>query len=210
LSWTDYSDTWTDNPLALRAAPFLKGEYFSLRHNAAQNKSVITNMKTYLLKPSDVCCCSRVMCRRIRSAVRALRPADVKPQEAALLDSLEREARAALDAIKHARTSEEVSRTRQELRRKLEESLGWRQLPLPPDLQVETVKTLAQPGFRIDKLVWQTLPGVRVPVHLYVPEKTDLPLQQSSFTWGTGGPIVRRTPTFRLSASTWPGLGLWC
>jgi hypothetical protein len=88
-------------------------------------------------------------------AVRDLRPADVKPQEAALLDSLEREARTALDAIKHARTPEEVDRTRPELRRKLEESLGWRQLPWPPDLQVETVKTLAQPGNGSQAVIWR-------------------------------------------------------
>src|SRR5512145_2105510 len=132
-------------------------------------------MKTHLLK---VFWCLLLLARiavaqDYERDVRALRPPDVKPQEAALLDSLEREARTALDAVKHARTRDEVNRRRPELRRKLEESLGWRRLPWPPDLQVETVKTLTQPGYRIQKLIWQTLPGVRVPAHLYLPEKTD-------------------------------------
>ncbi|HEX2523758.1 MAG TPA: hypothetical protein VHP35_16675, partial [Terriglobia bacterium] len=65
-------------------------------------------------------------------AVRALRPADVELQEKALLDSLEQEARVALDAIQHARTRDEANRARPELRRKLEDSLGWRRLPWPP------------------------------------------------------------------------------
>ena len=94
-------------------------------------------------------------------ADRALRPVDLRPQEAALLDGLEREARAALDAIKHARTREEANRLRGELRRKLEESLGLRRLPWPPDLQAATLGTAAQAGYSIEKLVWQTLPGVR-------------------------------------------------
>ncbi|HET6962239.1 MAG TPA: acetylxylan esterase [Terriglobia bacterium] len=130
-------------------------------------------------------------------AVRALRPADVKPQEAALLDSLEREARTALDAIKHARTRDEVNRTRPELRRKLEESLGWRRLPWPPDLQVETGKTLQRPGYRIEKLAWHTLPGVRVPAHLYLPEKTDAPAPAILFYVGHWWPDSKTHPDFQ-------------
>ena len=169
-------------------------------------------MKTYSTQSYRVPVAAReqsAVAQDYERAVRALRPADVKPQEAALLDSLEREARTALDAIKHARTHDEVNRTRPELRRKLEESLGWRQLPWPPDLQVETVKTLVQPGYRIEKLVWQTLPGVRVPVHLYLPEKTDAPAPAILFYVGHWWPDSKTHPTFRLSASTWHGLGLW-
>jgi len=167
------------------------------------------NMETDLLK---VTCCllllaSAGLAQDYERAVRALRPADVKPQEAALLDSLERAARAALDAIKHPRTSDEVNRARPELRRKLEESLGWRQLPWPPRLQVETVKTLVQPGYRIEKLVWQTLPGVRVPAHVYVPEKVDVPAPAILFYVGHWWPDSKTHPDFQAFCINMARLG---
>ena len=140
-------------------------------------------------------------------AVRALRPVDFKAQETALFDSLEHEARAALDAIKHARTRDEVDRPRPELRRKLEESLGLRRLPWPPDLQVETVKTLAQPGYRIEKLVWQTLPGVRVPAHLYLPEKADVPAPAILFYVGHWWPDSKTHPDFQAFCINMARLG---
>jgi len=166
-------------------------------------------MSTYL--PKAIACVLLIaavaVAQDYERAVRALRPADVKPQEVALLDSLEREARRALDAIKHARTPEEVSRTRQELRRKLEDSLGWRRLPWPPDLQVETRKTLAQPGYRIEKLVWQTLPGVRVPVHLYLPEKIDVPAPAILFYVGHWWPDSKTHPDFQAFCINMARLG---
>jgi dienelactone hydrolase len=167
------------------------------------------NMKTHLLK---VIWCLLLLARvavaqDYERAVHALRPADVKPQEAALLDSLEREARSALDAIKHPRTLDEVSRTRPELRRKLEESLGWRRLPWPPDLRVETVKTLAQPGYRMEKLVWQTLPGVRVPVHLYLPAETEAPAPAILFYVGHWWPDSKTHPNFQAFCINMARLG---
>jgi dienelactone hydrolase len=156
-------------------------------------------MKTTLLKA--IACllllASAGRAQDYERAVRVLRPADVKAQEAALLDSLEREARTALDAVTHAQTRDEVNRARPELRRKLEESLGWRQLPWPPDLQVETVKILVQPGYRVEKLVWQSLPGVRVPVHLYLPEKTDGPAPAILFYVGHWWPDSKTHPDFQ-------------
>src|ERR1051325_7359058 len=101
--------------------------------------------------------------------VRALRPADVKAQEAAVLDELQQRARAALDAISHARTREEADRARPALRQKLRASLGYGLLPAP-DLRPRTVGTLSRPGFRIEKLVYQTFPGTRVRGPVYVPE----------------------------------------
>src|SRR4030095_16066155 len=84
-------------------------------------------MKTTLLKAIGclLLLASAGLGQDYERAVRALRPADVKPQEAALLDSLEREARTALDAIKHARTRDEANQTRPEIRRKPEASPRW-------------------------------------------------------------------------------------
>jgi len=166
-------------------------------------------MKTTLLK---IIACLLLLARvalaqDYERAVRALRPADVKPQEAALLDSLEREARTALDAIAHARTRDEANQTRPELRRKLEESLGWRQLPWPPELRVKTVKNLVQPGYRIQKLVWQTLPGVRVPAHLYLPEKTNGPAPAILFYVGHWWPDSKTHPDFQAFCINMARLG---
>src|SRR5262245_12023587 len=140
-------------------------------------------------------------------AVRALRPQDVKPQETALLDSLEREASAALGAIRHARTRDEANRARPALRRQLEDSLGWRRLPWSPDLKVENVGTVKQPGYRIEKLVWQTLPGVRVPVLLYLPEKADGPAPAILFYVGHWWPDSKTHPDFQAFCINMARLG---
>jgi dienelactone hydrolase len=100
--------------------------------------------------------------------VRALRPADVSPREEALLDYVQNRAKLALDAIPHARTREQAEEARPLLRRRLEESLGFRRLP-PPDPQAKVVGTLQRDGYRIEKVVYQSLPGVPVAAHLYIP-----------------------------------------
>ena len=105
--------------------------------------------------------------------IRALRPANPAAAEAAVLDQLETRARTALESIRHARSAAEADAGRPVLRRQLEQSLGDRQLPWPPDLRAQTVGMLRKPGYRIEKVVYQTLPGVRVPAHLYLPEKTE-------------------------------------
>ncbi len=91
--------------------------------------------------------------------------------EQAVLDNLERRAREALASIRHARTAAEADEARPRLRRLLRESLGFEKLPWPPELGVRTVGELRERGYRIEKLVWETLPGVPVPAHLYLPEK---------------------------------------
>ncbi|HEX8986047.1 MAG TPA: prolyl oligopeptidase family serine peptidase [Bryobacteraceae bacterium] len=102
--------------------------------------------------------------------VRALRPADTTRAETAVLDNLERRAREALAAIPHARTGGEADQARPWLRRRLEQSLGFRQLPWPPDLKPQLTGIVKRPGYRIEKIVYQTLPGVQVPAHVYMPE----------------------------------------
>ncbi|MFB3829787.1 MAG: alpha/beta hydrolase family protein [Bryobacteraceae bacterium] len=88
---------------------------------------------------------------------------------AGALDDLQKEAARALAAIPHARTLAEANRARPELRRKLEASLGFRLLPLPAP-GVKTAGTLRRQGFRIEKLVYESLPGTPVAAHLYIPD----------------------------------------
>jgi len=90
-------------------------------------------------------------------------------RDTAILDALERRARETLAAIHHAETGAEADSARPVLRQKLEHSLGFRQLPWPPDLEPRVVNTLRFPAYRIEKLVYQTLAGVQVPAHVYVP-----------------------------------------
>src|SRR5712664_1027846 len=99
------------------------------------------------------------------SGARALRPADTSAQQAAVLDNLENRARAALDRIPRATTQAEAERARGTLRRSLEESLGFRRLP-QPDLRATTTGVVIGDRYRIEKIVFQTLPGVWAPAHL--------------------------------------------
>src|SRR5262245_35358555 len=85
-----------------------------------------------------------------RSAIAALRPADVSAQEKALLDNLERRAQRVLEAIPRARTRDAADRSRPELRRRLLNSLGLLHLPWPPDLRPQSVGTIRRDGYRIE------------------------------------------------------------
>src|SRR4051794_21497493 len=103
-----------------------------------------------------------------RREVDAWRPRHVLATEAAMLDELERRALDALAAIPRAKTAGDADRARADLRRKLERSLGVGRLPWPPDLRPRVVGTLRRPGYRIEKVIYETLPGMAVPGHLYV------------------------------------------
>src|SRR5437763_6519227 len=106
---------------------------------------------------------------------RALKPADTSAQQSAVLDDLEQRARAALDRVPRATTRTEAEQARQPLRRRLEESLGFRRLPWPPNLQATVTGVLPRDGYRIKKIVFQTLPGTWAPAHFYLPAGVDAP-----------------------------------
>src|SRR5690348_15678710 len=106
----------------------------------------------------------------LRREVEALRPRDAAGRERAVLDDLERRAVAALEAIPRAHSAREADAARPGLCRKLETSLGAGRLLWPPALHPRVVGTIARPGYRIDKVVYETLPGAPVPAHLYLPE----------------------------------------
>ena len=111
----------------------------------------------------------------LESEARALRPADTSPLREAVLDDLESRARAALDAIPRAHRRREIEAQRDHLRQRLEESLGSRRPPWPPDLRATTSGDLEREGYRIEKIVFQTLPGTWVPAHLYLPSDLSAP-----------------------------------
>src|SRR4051812_49803729 len=106
----------------------------------------------------------------LRREVDALRPNDVTARRAAVLDNLEWRAREALAAIPRCLTARDADSMRGPLRRKLEQSLGTGRLPWPPALLPRVVGTLRRDGYRVEKVVYESLPGALVPAHLYVPE----------------------------------------
>src|SRR6266849_1227688 len=90
------------------------------------------------------------------SDARALRPRDTSVQQAAVLDELEQRARTALDRIPRATTQAEAERARRPMRARLEESLGFRRLPWPPNLEASATGVIPARGYSIEKVVFQT------------------------------------------------------
>ena len=110
-----------------------------------------------------------------RPQVDALRPKNVASASAAVLDNLERRAREALAAISRSHTARDADGRCAALRHQLERSLGFGILPWPPALHPRQVSTLRYNGYRVEKLVYESLPGMQVPAHLYLPELADRP-----------------------------------
>jgi dienelactone hydrolase len=108
-----------------------------------------------------------------QAGVAALRPNDVTGAATAVLDNLERRAREALSAIPRCQTAEDADRVRGTRRQQLAHSLGVNRLPWPPALRPKLVGTLRRPGYRIEKINYETLPGMQVAAHLYVPDGQD-------------------------------------
>ncbi|HLJ14683.1 MAG TPA: prolyl oligopeptidase family serine peptidase [Bryobacteraceae bacterium] len=138
--------------------------------------------------------------RPVRSGVTGA--GETKPNEQAVLDEIEHRAAAALARIHHARTPEEASEIRAQLRPKLEASLGYRQLPWPPDLKLRHVGTLQRPSHRIEKLVYEALPGMLVPAHLYLPEKLAGPAPAIAFYVGHWWEDSKARPDFQAFCAT--------
>src|SRR4051812_16525941 len=101
----------------------------------------------------------------LRREVDALRQDDRADREAAMLDNLERRAREALAAIPRSHAARDADRMREPRRRDLERSLGVGRLPWPPTLRPRVVGILQRDGYRIEKVVYDALPGSPVPAH---------------------------------------------
>lgn len=129
--------------------------------------------------------------------VRVLRPSDVSAGETAVLDNLERRARETLAAIPRAKTRGQADAARAELRRNLEQSLGFRKLPWPPKLAPRVVGVVRRDGYRIEKIVYETLPGVRVPAHLYIPDNLAAPAPAILFYNGHWWADSKTRPDFQ-------------
>src|SRR5262249_54312944 len=133
----------------------------------------------------------------LESQARAMRPHDTTSQQASILDELELRARTALDHIPHAHTRAEAEKARQPLRTRLEESLRFRHLPWPPNLQGKTTGPAPGEGYRTKKIVFPTLPGTRVPAHLSLPATLRPPGPAVLFYNGHWWPDSKSRPDFQ-------------
>ena len=92
-------------------------------------------------------------------------------QPSLVLDDLQERARKALEAIPRAHTRAAADAARPKLRQQLESALGLRRMPWPPRVRAQRTGVVERSGYRIEKLVWESLPGVRVTAHLYLPAR---------------------------------------
>jgi dienelactone hydrolase len=137
------------------------------------------------------------------AAARALIPPGTKYSDA-LLDSAAQETQAALTRIQRATTKEDVERASPTLRKRLENSLGLQRLPAP-ELKPVVTGSLDRDGYRIEKIVFQTLPGLAVPAHLYVPaglhDRAPAVLVYPGRTWKTEGKSHRDAQIFSANVA---------
>jgi dienelactone hydrolase len=139
--------------------------------------------------------------------IAALRPKDISAQEKAVLDNLEERADRALAAIPRARDRREADRARPELRRRLLQALGIARLPWPPELRPRIVGTLRRTGYRVEKVVYQTLPDMQVPAHLYVPDGLKSPAPAVLFYPGHWWADSKARPDFQAFCINMARLG---
>lgn len=97
--------------------------------------------------------------------------ADPLPGEKLIQSYFQRQAKEIADAeLRDYRTREQWEKAKPELRRQLLEMLDlW---PLPPrtDLQAKVTGKLERPKFTVEKLVFQSMPGLYVTASLYIPK----------------------------------------
>src|SRR3954454_12994248 len=144
----------------------------------------------------------------LRREVDVLRQGDRTDRESAMLDNLERRAREALAAIPRSRTARDADRMREPLRRGLGRSLGVGRLPWPPTLRPRVVGTLRRDGYRIEKVIYESLPGSPVPAHLYVPEGLAGPAPAVLFYPGHWWPDSKSRPDFQAFCINMARLGV--
>jgi sulfatase modifying factor 1 len=90
--------------------------------------------------------------------------------ERLVLDLLEERVRDSLAAIDHPMDRASWERDVPRLRKQLRGSLGIDRLPKPAAKNVRVAGTIDRGTYTIEKLVYETFPGMEVPAHLYVPK----------------------------------------
>jgi dienelactone hydrolase len=97
------------------------------------------------------------------------------PYRAMLLDFIEGQARGLAGRLPSPDTQQSWETRRAELRPRLRHSLGLDRLPERTPLNAQITGSIAGAGYTIQKLVYESLPGLTVTAHLYRPQDADLP-----------------------------------
>lgn len=122
--------------------------------------------------------------------------------DAAILDGLESRARDLLTSMRHpedrAAWEKAVPRIRKELRR----SLGLDHLPPALPTNLRSVGVVARDDYRIEKLVYETLPSTEVPAHLYLPAHAPGKIPAILFVPGHWFADSKTRPEFQAFAIT--------
>jgi dienelactone hydrolase len=134
--------------------------------------------------------------------VEALRPQTPPAGDRVFLDELENHAKESLAAIHHAQTPEEAAQARPKLRTRLEQALGLPKMPWPPELRARRTGTVIRPGYRIEKIVYEALPGEPVAAHLYIPERLSGPAPAILFYNGHWWAESKTLPDFQAFCIT--------
>jgi dienelactone hydrolase len=94
-----------------------------------------------------------------------------QPGEKMIQAYFQRQAKEIGDAtLRDFKTKEEWEKAKPELRRQLLEMLGLWPLPARTDLQAKVTGKLERPKFTVEKLVFQSMPGLYVTGNLYIPK----------------------------------------
>ncbi|MCI0534999.1 MAG: alpha/beta hydrolase family protein [Verrucomicrobiales bacterium] len=125
---------------------------------------------------------SRLLPDVIASTVLVLWPLDIEAQESAAqrhqmaTNHLKRVAsELSARCLRDVRTLDDWKQRRPELRRQLLEMLGLSPLPARTPLKAQITGTLERDAYRIEKLVFQSLPGLYVTGNFYVPKHSAKP-----------------------------------
>jgi len=138
---------------------------------------------------------------RLEQEARALRPA-IPAGDAAILDGLEARARDRLSSLQHPGTRSDWEAAVPRLRRALSDSLGISKLPVAEPRNVRSVGVVGRDGYRLEKLVYETLPGVEVPAHLYLPVPAPAKVPAILFVPGHWYAESKTKPDFQAFAIT--------
>jgi cephalosporin-C deacetylase-like acetyl esterase len=87
----------------------------------------------------------------------------------------ERGAEVSRQTLSNVRTLQQLKQVKPELRRELAYMVGLDPMPARTPLQVKTVGSLDKEGVRIEKVVYQSMPGLYVTGNLYVPTEGKKP-----------------------------------
>jgi hypothetical protein len=185
-----------------RAAVMLGSSHYRIRQDIDLKLISAKEIILFVLIAAAAC-----RAAALEQKVRALRPHDTSPGEKAVLDNLEQRARMALASIRHPKTRQEAGARRPALRRQLRRSLGFELLPWPPNLKAQTVGALQRDGYRIEKIVFESLPGVSVPAHLYIPDQIEKPAPAILFYVGHWWPDSKARPDFQAFSINMARLG---